>query len=180
MSREKDLTGKQIGYLTVLARADNVPRADGRSRTAYHVRCECGTEKIITHDSLKKMKSCGCKWLDLHKLPEGVGAINHYLKSYEWGAVSRGHTFEITKDYFKYLIQQPCYYCGSKPCQEIPAAKRYNGTVLVNGIDRVDNSKGYTNENCVSCCKACNLTKGAVTLQIAAKIMEFYDESQDT
>lgn len=28
-----------------------------------------------------------------------------------------------------------------------------------NGIDRVDNSKGYTSDNCVPCCWACNNAK---------------------
>jgi hypothetical protein len=30
-----------------------------------------------------------------------------------------------------------------------------------NGIDRVDNSRGYHTDNCVSCCIACNREKRA-------------------
>jgi hypothetical protein len=41
----------------------------------------------------------------------------------------------------------PCYYCKSQKENE------------VNGIDRVDNSKGYTKDNCVSCCQFCNRMK---------------------
>ena len=30
---------------------------------------------------------------------------------------------------------------------------------LRNGIDRIDNNKGYTKENCVPCCDICNRIK---------------------
>jgi 5-methylcytosine-specific restriction endonuclease McrA len=33
-------------------------------------------------------------------------------------------------------------------------------TFLYSGIDRKDNEKGYTEENCVPCCKRCNGIKG--------------------
>lgn len=39
---------------------------------------------------------------------------------------------------------------------------RYNKTnspILVNGIDRIDSSKGYNKENCVPCCFLCNKMK---------------------
>lgn len=173
----RDLTGDQLGYLTVLGPAESLPR-DGKrgGRGAWNVRCICGTEKVISRDSLKKMKSCGCKWLDLHKLPEGHGAINHFIASYKGGAKERGHAYELTKEQFYALIQQPCYFCGIPPQQEIPTHKRYNGSILVNGIDRVDNTKGYHVNNCVPCCRVCNFIKGQVTLDIARKMLEFTGE----
>jgi hypothetical protein len=39
--------------------------------------------------------------------------------------------------------QKPCYYCGE----------------LSKGIDRLDSTKGYEVENCVSCCEQCNYMK---------------------
>jgi len=33
-----------------------------------------------------------------------------------------------------------------------------------NGVDRVDNTVGYTLDNCVSCCKICNNSKATLTL----------------
>jgi hypothetical protein len=42
------------------------------------------------------------------------------------------------------------------------------GYYLYNGIDRVDNTLGYSKENCVSCCKICNYMKQVLTLE------EFY------
>lgn len=31
--------------------------------------------------------------------------------------------------------------------------------ILYNGIDRIDNSKGYNLDNCVTCCTQCNTAK---------------------
>jgi hypothetical protein len=36
--------------------------------------------------------------------------------------------------------------------------------MVFNGIDRVDNTKGYTLENCVPCCTRCNLAKHTMSL----------------
>lgn len=51
----------------------------------------------------------------------------------------------ITIEEFTELINQLCVYCG--------------GENITKGIDRVDNFKGYTKENSVSCCKKCNYMK---------------------
>lgn len=37
--------------------------------------------------------------------------------------------------------------------------------IIYNGIDRQDNSIGYKTENCVPCCKFCNLAKSKFTIK---------------
>ena len=49
--------------------------------------------------------------------------------------------------YEEYFYQQPCFYCGT----------------VSNGIDRVNSSKGYIDENCLPCCTPCNLAKHTQT-----------------
>ena len=58
---------------------------------------------------------------------------------------ARRRNFEcsLTLDEFCEIFGQPCVYCGDV------------GT----GVDRVNNSIGYVKDNCVSCCKGCNLMK---------------------
>ena len=51
---------------------------------------------------------------------------------------------------FDNLSKNDCFYCG-KPGP--------------NGIDRVDNNKGYELSNCVPCCKHCNYVKGALSVK---------------
>ena len=55
----------------------------------------------------------------------------------------------ISESKFVELTAKECHYCG----KEGP-----------NGIDRVDNSKGYILENCVPCCKHCNYVKGNLSI----------------
>ena len=55
----------------------------------------------------------------------------------------------ITKEEFDFLTNQKCFYCD----KEGP-----------NGIDRIDNKKGYLYSNCVPACKHCNYVKGDLSL----------------
>src|SRR5438132_12656210 len=48
----------------------------------------------------------------------------------------------------KYFIDD-CFYCGHVALEGL----------TLNGIDRVDSSKGYCLENCVACCGMCNRMK---------------------
>ena len=57
-----DLTGQKFGRLTVIKRAENCVRSDGRTRVRWLCKCDCGNEIVVLADSLKndKTKSCGC------------------------------------------------------------------------------------------------------------------------
>ena len=56
--------------------------------------------------------------------------------------------FDISKETFSHYTDLPCYLCG----------KEVSDTHS-NGIDRLDNSKGYTLDNIRSCCGICNYMK---------------------
>ena len=58
--------------------------------------------------------------------------------------------FELDKDTFIELVKDDCEYCGKSEC---------------GGIDQSIPGKGYTAENCVSCCKVCNVDKGVKKLK---------------
>lgn len=84
--------------------------------------------------------------------------------SYLKNALDRGLKFELTQENFAALSQGNCHYCGSEPRQKFQtsdAATPYT----YNGIDRVDNSRGYHVDNCVPCCKICNKMKSALSEQ---------------
>ena len=57
MARLIDLTGKKFGRWTVVTRAENK-----NNNTIWYCKCECGTEKEVSGDTLKNgvSKSCGC------------------------------------------------------------------------------------------------------------------------
>lgn len=53
-----DITGKRFGRLFVQSRGPNTDRGE----TRWHCVCDCGTEKLIRGDCLRRgdTKSCGC------------------------------------------------------------------------------------------------------------------------
>ena len=64
----------------------------------------------------------------------------------------------------KPLIARDCYYCGSPP-EKRDRSKTRSGEITWNGVDRVDNTQGYTLENSRPCCKICNHLKGSLSEQ---------------
>ena len=70
-----------------------------------------------------------------------------YYDDYVRNANERNLNFELTNDEFEKYINNECHYCG------------YKHETFFNGIDRKDNDIGYNRNNCVSCCKICNMMK---------------------
>ena len=74
------------------------------------------------------------------------------------GAKKRNLEWNLDDENAIILLKQKCYYC--------------NNINEVNGLDRIDSSKGYSKENCVSCCFHCNSMKGNKNINIFYKICE--------
>lgn len=51
-----------------------------------------------------------------------------------------------------------CFYCG---CVGMNITRQYK-EFPHNGIDRINNNKGYTQKNCLPCCKVCNFAKNTM------------------
>lgn len=67
------------------------------------------------------------------------------FRSLKGSAVKRNYSVDISFEQFVEIVSNPCTYCGE-------FEKRI-------GIDRVDNSLGYTKENSTPCCTTCNMMK---------------------
>lgn len=93
-----------------------------------------------------------------HVVPLNEGLTYRHTRTYRKGAARRGHSFELTQSECRVLFLQDCHYCGSPPLGRVSTGS-YSTTALVNGIDRLDNERGYTVDNVVTCCKFCNRAK---------------------
>jgi hypothetical protein len=148
------MIGNKYGRLLVTERAPN----DQGNRRRYVAVCDCGTVKEYDAYSVRNgnTKSCGCLHLERISLPKYAAAYNELLTTYRNNAKAKGRVWELSVEYFRKLTQQPCHFCGAPPsCQQ----RSKSDPILYNGIDRKNNSIGYTYENCVPCCHHCNLAK---------------------
>lgn len=196
MAALKDHTGKEFGRLTVVQRAPRpASKGRIRTEAYWECLCSCGQSKVVSGTNLVSgnTTSCGClhkeqlaarnqerlrqdPWeVDLKlylrklgyrrlRLKLGSNQFQTLTKGLEEGHPATESSWGLTLDVYKRLTSGVCYYCGAPPAQRVHGA---GGSKLKkNGIDRVDNRKGYEESNCVSCCLSCNREKRAQTLEV--------------
>jgi len=140
----EDLTGQRFGRWTVLERAENKGK-----RTAWLCKCDCGTVKAVHATSLKNgdSTSCGC-YAKEHPAHVVHGLGNTKLHA-RWAQIKRRCFNSHDKVYQHYGAK------GITMCDEWKNdfVKFYDWS-MANGykdgleIDRIDNSKGYSPDNC--------------------------------
>jgi hypothetical protein len=157
-----ELTDQRFGRLRV------IELAFIRGRAAYWTCiCDCGIYKVIRSGNLRSgaTTSCGCHHSDIlaarKYLAEGETARNSTFYNIQRNASRRKLAFTLTFDEWFALSQQNCTYCNATLSN---TCKLATGDIFkYNGLDRVDNTRGYTIDNVVSCCKICNIAKSTMT-----------------
>jgi hypothetical protein len=162
--------GLKYGRLTAIK--DLGLRNYGKSnRTFFLFGCDCGSQVELPLKQVASMKtrSCGCLIYE-----DRINSTNRYVyKSIKSGAKSRGLDFEISYNDFLSISSKECFYCGqidkrnkwayvgsssnSSFVESVTNRKLYDS--MINGLDRLDSSFGYTMDNIVSCCGTCNRAK---------------------
>lgn len=112
-----------------------------------------------------------------HLRKGNITSYNKLYRDYSYGARRRNYKFDLSFTDFKKLISSNCYFCNKIPNNKFNPYLNKKGlingkktntinityikelTIVYNGIDRLDNTKGYTKKNSVSCCKQCNFLK---------------------
>jgi hypothetical protein len=169
-SKFLDMINQKYGRLTVLEYIGVEQKHGGR---VWKCGCDCGGFKEVTRNALVKgqTKSCGCLEIENRikqshnftgkystAIEPGMAGINQVYGWYKRSAKIRGLSFEINKEDFLILTKLNCYYCGIPPSTINDYSD--NGKCIYNGLDRKDNTVGYTLENVAPCCKECNYIKG--------------------
>jgi hypothetical protein len=158
----KDEIGKRYGRLVVTARGEH-PEGIGQG-AMWECRCDCGKAIVTRGSALRKgvTRSCGCFASDrlraLKTLPHGQAARNQILRRLRAQAAERGYSCELSDELVDDLMGRSCHYCGAPP-NNVSSHPDGNGSFTYSGIDRVDNSLGYTPDNVVPCCRHCNYSK---------------------
>lgn len=161
-SNRLQLIGRRFGRLMVIADAGSNRRGKRHIESRWKCRCDCGSIIEVAGSNLTSgnSTSCGCynleRTIEVNTIPFEEYRINRVLATYLRTAEQRGYKFDLSRDEFSELIDQPCYYCGVEPSN---VAHPDGKEIVYQGIDRKDNSLGYTTGNCVPCCSRCNYAK---------------------
>ena len=150
MSVLKDITGERFGKLVVVSR---VPNNDKNRNVQWLCKCDCGNQTIVRGRNLYggHTKSCGC----IRR--ENMVALGYARKKYD----SSSRTYHIWRG-----IKQRCLNSNNKRykdyggrgitvCDEWKNSfQAFYDWAMANGysddlsIDRIDNDKGYSPDNC--------------------------------
>lgn len=155
-----DYKGFKYHKITVLKKTKEFKKVGKGRLRLWECLCDCGkTFKLYSKQIWRKSpKSCGC-WSGNDPInTNAISCRSHYINT----AKNKNLEFSLTKEKFKFLIYDNCFYCGSPPAQ-INKLKDNPYLIPRNGIDRINSSKGYTDENSVTCCKICNSMKSSLS-----------------
>ena len=153
LNKYKQYIGKTIGCLKVEEIDLSI-----QNRIYFQCTClNCGRKLRVRNDNITTERvgctKCLGKWRkqNFEKKYQDLPPkdIRHKYIHFKCNALNRGIKFYLTQEQVKDLCEQKCFYCGKERCL---------------GIDRLDNSKYYTIDNCVPCCGCCNRMKMDLTL----------------
>jgi hypothetical protein len=159
-----NLVGQKFGRLIAMERISSNSFGD----TIWKCKCDCGNIVFVSAKKLKSgnTQSCGClnreRASEMNRLPYGEAAFNKIEKNYKAHAIKLKVVYELTREQLRENVTKFCHYCGNEP-SNVSKRKTSYGLFVYNGLDRIDNNKGYTLDNIVTCCKKCNKWKGKMT-----------------
>lgn len=144
--------------------------------------CSCGKQRKVMFSHLVSglFSHCGCKKFISkqhanQKFEPTEASFRAKATNYKSLAKTRKLEFTLTIQETVELLKGNCHYCNAIPSNYYNVRKfnrinrknniqyvfhdNENHAILYNGIDRIDNSKGYILNNVVSCCTHCNTAK---------------------
>ena len=143
-----DLAGERFGRLVVIEQAE-----PHKGRIAWLCQCDCGNQKIATTAVLRKglTKSCGCLRKEISKNK----ATKHLMcntKLYDCYNNIKKRCYDKNCDHYKWYGAEGKGLCiewlGEHGFEHFSEWAFENGYKEGLQIDRIDNSKGYSPDNC--------------------------------
>ena len=155
----KDISGEVFGNLKVIGK--NFKR---KNKTLYwDLKClVCGNICYAQSSDLKRGRVNYCSKCNNKK--SKLMPYRNLYENYKRGAKNRNLEWALNFELFYTLIKSKCNYCGYPP-KQILWKGGWKNKAIYNGLDRVDNKKGYTKSNTVTCCKFCNFAKNNLNVE---------------
>lgn len=110
------------------------------------------------------------------------------LRPHEWAfnkikRKAKEHGYSVILSYEEFVMFtsiSKCHYCDS-PIVWMPFSKTHEYGHTGYNLDRKNNSLGYTKDNCVVCCPACNRIKGRdLSYELMLKIGDLIEQDRST
>jgi hypothetical protein len=156
-----------------------VVRLVGRNKSGnllWETQCDCGTLVPASASDLRsgRIRSCAkCSRRNQKKQPVEVVATNQIMANYKKLAFVRHIPWGLDRRAFARLLKESCHWCGSPPNNQFVLKRTFERyTFPYNGIDRLDNERGYEEANCVPSCHICNWMKKDLSKE------EFIDQAR--
>ena len=141
-----DITGQRFGRYTVVRRVEN----DKRGKSQWLCKCDCGVYKVVGGQTLKNgtTQSCGCLHKDNlkeQKTTHGLYKTRIYRIYYD----IKMRCYNPNNDRYNHYGGR-----GITVCDEWQEFIPFYDWAMANGykddltIDRIDNDKGYSPDNC--------------------------------
>jgi len=145
----KDITGVTVGYVTAIKKLPSVKTTSGL-KPKWLCRCVCGAElHLFTAPFLKgQYQSCGCKKNELISKNNTKHGMSHHSLYAVWDTmIARCHR-DSHKSYKHYSTR------GITVCEQWRQSFQNFANDMLGSysqglqLDRIDNNKGYSKENC--------------------------------
>lgn len=166
----RNLAGQAFGRLTVESYAG--VKGSGIQHAYWSCRCECGNFRDVRGTNLVRgntvecvpcaRRTAGRNGRLKRSLPGNEGTFRRVFGTYRCNAAKKGIRFALDREVARRLFLSPCFYCGIDP-SGVQRSRRGGEDFAYNGIDRVDNGRGYEGGNVVPCCAMCNYAKRDMT-----------------